>query len=186
MVFVVLADGHGGEGAGFEGDAVIDGGGGDLADAADDLLLIAGECPAEDVDVACDAARAELGEQEPALEDEVLPAEWVDADSVEEAFEQVLEHDLVGGCAGTAGEVAQVVVDAAGGRVAGGAGHQASTASMAGRMAGIPPSSRAARCRSATPCWPVRRRYRLSADRARLRPSARPRRMASTTARAAL
>ena len=36
------------------------------------------------------------------------------------------------------------------------------------------------------PCWPVLRRYRLSADRARLRPSARPRRMASTTARAAL
>src|SRR5580704_8011854 len=141
---------------------------------------------AEDVDVAGAAARAELGEQESALEDEVLLAEWVDADAVEEAFEQVLEHDLVGGRAGAAGEVAQVVVDAARGRVAGGVGHQASTASMTGRMAGIPPSSRAARCRSATPCWPVLRRYRLSADRARLRPSARPRRMASTTARAAL
>jgi len=34
-----------------------------LGDAADDLLLVAWECPAEDVDVAGDAARAELGEQ---------------------------------------------------------------------------------------------------------------------------
>jgi hypothetical protein len=76
-----LADGHGGEGVGFEGDAVVDGGGGDLGDAADDLLLAARECPAEDVDVAGDAARAELGEQESALEDEVLLAEWVDADA---------------------------------------------------------------------------------------------------------
>jgi hypothetical protein len=82
-------------------------------------------------------------------------------------------------CAGAAGEVAQVVVDTAGSRVAGGIGHQASTASMAGRMADIPPSSRAACCRLATPCWPVRRRYRLSADKARLRPSTRPRRIAS-------
>jgi hypothetical protein len=36
------------------------------------------------------------------------------------------------------------VVDAAGGRIAGGVGHQASTASIAGRMADMPPSSRAA------------------------------------------
>jgi len=64
--------------------------------------------PISSADVAGDAARAELGEQESALEDEVLLAEWVDADAVEEAFEQVLEHDLVGGCAGAAGEVAQV------------------------------------------------------------------------------
>jgi hypothetical protein len=63
-------------------------------DAADDLLLVAWECPAEDVDVAGDATRAELSEQESALEDEVLLAEWVDADAVEEAFGQGARHSV--------------------------------------------------------------------------------------------
>jgi hypothetical protein len=53
----------------------------------------------------------------PPLKDEGLPAERVDADAVEEAFEQVIEHYLVGGCARAPGEVAQVVVNAAGGGV---------------------------------------------------------------------
>jgi hypothetical protein len=65
-------------------------------------VLVVWECPAEDAGVAGNAARAELGEQEPALEYEVLLAERVDAEAVEEAFEQVLEHDLVGGRAGAA------------------------------------------------------------------------------------
>lgn len=131
VVVVVLAHRQSGEGVRLEGDAVVDNGGGDLGgDAADDLLLVALECSAEDVDVAGHAARTELTEKESALEDEVLLAEWVDANAVEEPFDQVLEHDLVGECAGAA----------------------------AGRMTDIPPSSRAAPCKSATPCWPVRRR----------------------------
>jgi hypothetical protein len=51
----------------------------------------------EDVDVSRRAACAELGQEESALEDEVFAACWRCGQPVEKSFEDVLDHDFVGG-----------------------------------------------------------------------------------------
>jgi len=143
---------------GIEYDAVVDLGGGDGRDPVDDLAFGAWERAAKDVDVAGHPACAELGEEQGALEDEVFPAKGRCGQAVEEPFEGVLDHDLVCGPAVAAGQVAQVVVDAAGGGVTRGVGHQASTASTAGRMTERASNSRATSWSSLTPLRPSRRR----------------------------
>jgi hypothetical protein len=75
----------------------------------DDLGFGAGERAAEDVDVAGHPACAELGEEQAPLEDEVFAAEGRCGQAVEEAFEDVIDRDLVRGSAGAAGQTSDAV-----------------------------------------------------------------------------
>ncbi|TDO30620.1 hypothetical protein EV643_1362 [Kribbella sp. VKM Ac-2527] len=51
----------------------------------------------ENVDVSRRAACAELGQEQSALEDEVFAAGWRCRQPVEKSFEDVLDHEFVGG-----------------------------------------------------------------------------------------
>lgn len=77
---------------------------------------------------------------------------------VKKALEHVLDHELVGRSTVTTSQIAQFVVDTTRCAVTCWIGHQAMTASTAGRTIDIALSLPAMRCRSATPTEPERRK----------------------------